>query len=296
MEKAILKTLIYSDIFEYPLTLYEIHKWLIGKKINLRQLEKVLKLSKKVRNKKGYFFLRGKDSLVGKRLRRQKQSLLYIRKVTLIAYLFKIIPWLKLVGISGGLSMENADKRGDIDLFIITSKNRLWLSRLLILGLLSFLGQRRKVTDSLKAASGKICCNILVDTDHLNQQRHDIYTSHEVLQMKVLWQRDEIYSKYLSDNYWVFKFLPNWVASLGVLPPQYPVVRPRLASIAAVMRREPSSASPLALLEILSKRIQLKIMQKPKGMERLEEGALYFHPNDVRDRVLKKYRKRTSKF
>lgn len=48
------------------------------------------------------------------------------------------------------------------------------------------------------------------------------------------------------------------------------------------------------LLEKAAKWFQLKVMQKPQGMERIEEGALYFHPNDIRSEVLRKYREKLS--
>lgn len=46
------------------------------------------------------------------------------------------------------------------------------------------------------------------------------------------------------------------------------------------------------LLEALAKWFQLRIMQKPKGMERIEDGALYFHPEDCRPKVLSEYRQK----
>lgn len=292
MEKAILKTLIYSNIFDYPLTLSEIHKWLIGRKTTPREVEKTLKVLKskrKISSKKDFFFLRGNEQMVNKRIRKAKQSAIYKAKVKVISQFLKIIPWVKLVGISGGLSMENADKRDDIDLIIITSKNRVWLSRLLVLGFLNILGQRRKVEHSLKEASGKICCNIFLEEDNLIQKRKDLYTAHEVLQMKVIWERENIYSKFLEDNDWVFKFLPNWISDR-----QGSFTGSRLVS------SQPHSISshslpPFSLLEILSKNLQLKIMQKPKGMERVEEGALYFHPNDIREYILKTFKEKTQR-
>ncbi len=45
-------------------------------------------------------------------------------------------------------------------------------------------------------------------------------------------------------------------------------------------------------LEKMAKWLQLKIMKKPQGMERIEDGALYFHPNDIRGKVLESYRKK----
>jgi len=40
---AILQTLAYADIFNYPLTLAELHQFLISHKIDSQNLEKVLK-------------------------------------------------------------------------------------------------------------------------------------------------------------------------------------------------------------------------------------------------------------
>lgn len=50
----------------------------------------------------------------------------------------------------------------------------------------------------------------------------------------------------------------------------------------------------LDLLENLAKKIQLKIM-RPSGMERISDRAVYFHPNDVREKILTEYKKKVSK-
>ena len=317
MEKAVLKTLIYSDIFDYPLNLSEIHKWLIGplagraeRKVTPREIEKVLKIlvkKRKIKSEKNYFYLYKSKGIVLKRKRRHKQSEIYKGRVKIIAHMLKIIPWIKLVGISGGLSMENADKKDDIDLILVTSKNRLWLSRLLTLCFLNILGQRRKVDQ--KDVAGKICCNIILEEDNLEQNRKDLYTAHEVLQMKPFMVRDGIYSKYLTDNDWVFKFLPNWVGLVSSSVHKAPFGQ----RTSLWVRSAPKSnsgiesgvrlTSPIALvasdfadfLEGLAKNVQLKIMKKPKGMERIEEGALYFHPNDIREKILNEYQRRISR-
>lgn len=283
MEKAILKTLIYADIFDYPLTTYEIHKWLIGKKTTLRQIEKALqRLSQasRIRYQKGYYFLPRGQQLIAKRQRRHRQSVSYFRKAKLLTAILKVIPWIKLVGISGGLAMDNAQKKDDIDLIIVTSKNRLWTARLLALGLLSLTGQRRKVGQSGKKIAGKLCLNILLEEDRLDQKKRDIYLAHEVLQMRVLWQRDGIYAEYLSDNAWVFKFLPNWTTNLSS--------QPRV--IAQTNHWIPAFAG--MTMEQMAKWFQIKIMKKPIGQERIQDGALYFHPNDIRLQVLADYRSR----
>lgn len=273
MEKAILKTLIYADIFDYPLKINELHKWLIGKKVNLRQIEKALKYQK-------YYYLPKRSGLVAKRKLREKQSMIYFRKAQILSRILKFIPWIKLVGISGGLALNNAAKGDDIDLFIITAKNRLWICRILTLGLLSLLGQRRKRQEKGREIAGKLCVNILLEEDKLEQESKDIFVAHEVLQMRVLWQRDGIYTKYLSDNSWAFRFLPNWL---------------RDGTKNSHNTKYIIHNTFFDIFEKLAKKFQLWYMEKPQGMERIEDGALYFHPQDCRLKVLQEYRKRLAK-
>lgn len=285
MEKAILKTIIYADIFDYPLKAVEIHKWLIGEKAIFQQIEKALERlnqKSKVKNQKDYFFLPNRGGLVRKRQIREKQSKRFLLKAKFSAWFLKIIPWVKLVGISGGLALNNADKKDDIDLFIITAKNRLWLSRILVIFILDFLRIRRKAKMNGKQAAGKLCVNILMEEDKLEQSSKDIYVAHEVLQMKILWQRDGIYSKYLADNGWVFKFLPNWITSERLMIKDLRLKKDHKSLIV-------NHKSTLDYIENIAKWFQLRIMIKPKGMERIEDGALYFHPNDIRPQVLKAF-------
>ncbi len=295
VEKAILKTLIYADIFDYPLTVFEIHKWLIGRKVTLRQVEKTiegLKGKGKVKSQGEYYFLSERDGLVVKRKRREKRSEQYLRKTRILTQILRLVPWIKLVGVSGGLAVENADRSDDIDLFIITGKNRLWISRLLVLGLLSLTGQRRKVGDFGRKIAGKLCINTLLEEDRLAQISKDIYLAHEVLQMRPLWYRNGIYSKYLLDNEWAFKFLPNWVGNA-----RGPATLSLRGALATKQSRLPRELRSLAMtwVEKLAKWWQLQYMSKPQGMERIEDGALYFHPQDIRPKILKLYKQKISR-
>lgn len=298
MEKVILKTLAYGDIFDYPLKAYEIHKWLIGRKASLRQVESALDhlvQSGKCKAQSGYYVLPRRDGLVNRRKRRESQSTSYFKKAQVLTSLLRLIPWIKLVGISGGLAMDNAKKSDDIDLFIITSKNRIWISRILALGLLSLTGQRRKVGENGIKIAGKLCINILLEEDRLEQRNKDIYLAHEVLQMKPLWYRDGVYSKYLTDNEWAFKFIPNWTTSSlrGSRAKSRGTKQSIHPSFGGKTEIATSAFGGLAMtMEKIAKWMQLRIMQTPKGMERIEDGALYFHPNDIRPKVLSEYKSR----
>ncbi|MBI2021435.1 hypothetical protein HYS93_00960 [Candidatus Daviesbacteria bacterium] len=285
MEKAILKTLIYSSLFDYPLKAWEIHKWLIGQKLTLRQVEKgllILIKKGKVKTRSGYYFLPDKKRLVEKRINRQHFSNSLLKKAEKVAKLLKIIPWIKLVGISGNLAMDNASKNDDIDFFIITAKNRLWTSRLMILGLLDILRIRRKKGEKGRKIAQKICVNLLLEEDSLGQSNKDIYLAHEVLQMKVLWQKDDMYKKYLEENSWAFNFLPNWSTVQS------------FSSKTKNKRKfwDFNSKNFINPIEKIFKKLQLSHMGKPKGLEKISNNALYLHPQDYRPFILQEYLQR----
>lgn len=297
MRDAILKTLAYFDCFDYPLKAWEIHKWLTQKKGSLRQTEKVLKKlleEKKIFEYKQFYFLKKRAGIVNKRFKKEKISESRMRRAKIIAFLLKIIPWIKLIGVSGSLSMLSSQKTDDIDFFVITEKNRIWLSRLLLVFIINLTGLRRKRREKILSASGKICINLILESDNLALDKRNIYLAHEMLQMKVLWQRDEIYSKFLHDNNWVFRFLPNWKSGIK----QIQKSKPHALFSGAKSQNHNSkfkNAKIIDWLEKTAKTLQLRIMNSPSGAERIENGALYFHPEDKGIKVLKEYNKKLKK-
>lgn len=284
MEKSILKTLIYYDIFNFPLKAWEIHKWLIGTEASLKQIEKTLrKMDKELRikNQGDYWFLSNRKGLVKDRIEKGRISKQHFRIAKNVSLLFKLIPWVKLVGVSGSLSMMGSSKKDDIDLFIVTSKNRIWISRFFLIFLTSLTGLRRKRREKVLSANGKICINLILEEDNLDQRKKNIYLAHEVLQMRPIWQRDEIYSRFLHTNDWAFKYLPNWKSSIIEIKNQK-----------SKSKNNNLQNGFVDLLEELAKNFQLKIMGNPDKSERIENGALYFHPEDKGVKILEEYKKR----
>lgn len=285
MEKAILQTLIYADIFDYPLKAWEIHKWLIGSKCDLPDVEKGLKrllVKKRIIERYGYFILPGKSKNIRKRIDKERTSQEHMHSARWIVRLFKLVPWIQLVGISGNLAMDNADEYDDIDLFVITQKKRLWISRLSILFILSLLEKRRRRSDSRKSAAGKFCLNLLLEEDQLEQTRKDLYIAHEVLQMRPIWERNNIYSIFLNQNSWAFDYLSNWLTGFQ--------------GYSGTKKKNSSGFKLTDLIETVVSFLQLRYMGVPKSAERVSAMAVYFHPDDMQPKVLSEYAKRIKKY
>lgn len=290
IEKAIIKTLVYSDIFGFPLKGWEVHKWLIGRETNISEVGQGLKRlvkKKRVGEKRGFYYLIGRGGLVNAREKKERVSREFWLKTNMVGRILRLNPWIKLVGVSGGLAMNNVSESDDIDLFIIARRNRVWICRLITLLLLQVIFLRRSKAERGVLAAGKICANLLLDEDRLEQHSNNIYIAHEVLQMRVLWQRGGLYSKFLERNDWVFKNLPNWVGE-SVSGIKYQVLS---------IKKEESKKSKLGdYLEKLARWGQLKIMKQAKGDERISEGRLYFHPVNQEKAVLAKYRDGLKKY
>ncbi len=200
-KQTILKTLHYADIFDYPLTAEEIRKYAV------EPLEDADPTSlSELRGAGGYYCLPGREEIVELRRRRERWSEPKLGKAQRIAGFLKFIPWIKLVGVTGALAMGNSDEEDDIDLMIITSSGRLWLTRGLVVTFLLLTGQYRRANK----IKNRICPNLMLSEKALEFPDRDLFTAHEIVQMKPIFERDNAYQKFLQANNWVKDFLPNW--------------------------------------------------------------------------------------
>ncbi len=273
----ILQTLIYAGIFHFPLNEDELWRYLIADKFySKRALKKALtQVSSVVSYQQGYYMLKGSESIVKKRLQREKISQEKYYKAKKVARLLSAIPTISFIGLSGGVAIHNASENDDIDFFIITYPRALWISRFLLLIVLEFLGKRRKKLG--KHTSNKICVNMLVTQDsmQLPKKRHDLFTAHEITQMVPLFERSDVYKRFFEKNRWTQVYLPN------------------ARAFSTPFFKKPHKNSILLhgalLLEPIAKKIQYWYMKKGITNETISDTLLAFHPFDYRTYSLNKY-------
>lgn len=211
LKKAVLSTLAYADIFDYPLRENEIYRFLLSDiRYQILDVGKGLKELPEVSQKNNFYFLKEREHLVLLRKKRERWSRKRLKIAKQVARWLKIIPTIKMVAVTGALAMENSNKNDDIDLLIITSKNRLWLTRLLAVLLVELIAKRRHPAD--KEVKDKICLNMFLDEGHLKvpEKEQDLFSAHEVCQLKPILDKNGTYQKFLKANLWSKKFLPNW--------------------------------------------------------------------------------------
>jgi hypothetical protein len=286
LSQAILKTLCYSDIFEYPLTAAEIWRGIIEcSNVTMKQCSKVLKNSTSINHKDGLYFLKCREKIVDIRKRRQRIAPEKLAIARRIARIISLIPTVRFVGLTGALTVKNADNNDDIDYFIATVPGLVWTTRLLVTILLELLQVRRHPGD--RNVKNKICPNIFVSENYLAvpDGQRNLYTAHEVVQLQPLADKGNIFQKFIHDNNWVKKYLPNVGKSI-----KYQISGIRYEKIIRIL------IILFQPLETILMYIQLWYMRSKWTREVVERDIIRFHPHDLTGWVLHKYKKRLLRY
>jgi hypothetical protein len=124
--------------------------------------------------------------------------------------LFSLLPTVRLVALSNLIGSHNLRDGSDIDIFIITKENRIWITRLFCAGLMKILRQRP--TPSKKR--DKICLSFYVDTAHLDLSGmttgpDDQYFYFWLAGLYTMYDRGAYHHQLMKDNTWLKDYLPN---------------------------------------------------------------------------------------
>ena len=137
LEKNIIQTLAYFDIFDYPLTKEELYQYVLNtNSVNVKiPYTNFLCLLDKLKGQNvfsynnGYYFLNNRNDIIDSRQKtirileeKMKIAKKGIRKI-------RYVPFVKAVFVCNTVASGFVTEESDIDLFIIVRKNRLWLAR-----------------------------------------------------------------------------------------------------------------------------------------------------------------------
>lgn len=189
-----LKTILYFSIFRYPLKIEEIHGY--TNYVNIAETEKELQhlVDEKILVKVDEFYVYGSDlDSVIKRLRGNLHAKKAIGKANQKAKLIAKFPYVEAVGISGSLSKEYYDNESDIDFFVITKPNKLWICRtLLMLYKKTFLLNSRKY----------FCVNYFISSNQMEIEEKNRFTATE-LKTLIPMHGKTVFEQFYKSNKWV---------------------------------------------------------------------------------------------
>src|SRR3989344_5441279 len=196
---AVRQTRKYAAYFHSHLDNEGLHHWLISEKIVSKK--RLARFPQKLSKRQLH------DIQI-----HQKISKLKIEKAKHIARFLSFFPTIILIAVTGSLAVDNARVDDDLDFFIITRADTLWLTRLIAIPLISIFFKRRKPfaipacrqarrhspflpAGRHGAIRDSVCLNLWLDESALAvpESKRSLYTAHEVLQAKPLFDRGGTY-------------------------------------------------------------------------------------------------------
>jgi len=215
LKSAILRTLAYFDLSNYPLTATEINQWLYQleapKYHELLSVLQEMVSQNQLEEKFGFFYLPNREVVVEERRRSLVISELKLKKARRAVKFISHIPFLRAIFVCNTVAAGSALEESDIDFFIIAQAGRIWLVRFFTNLILRFFGLR---TYGEKQRD-KICLSFFVDTNNLNLSKlqaveDDIHFAYWSFQMLPIYDPGNYWKKFLSANYWIKKYIPNF--------------------------------------------------------------------------------------
>lgn len=194
----------YRDVFNAPVAVHELKKWLCIGNDNINIFEAALEELKReglIFMKDNYLTTADNAELVDLQPGKDNLTTSLIEKGMWLLTLLGKIPFVRFIGISGSLAANNPTlgKSGinkgtvDMDIFMVTSRNTLWL----------FILLERLFTNARKVIKGThfYCFNYVTDESFLEVYNKNFYTATEIVNVKPIVNKN-IYHDFLENNDW----------------------------------------------------------------------------------------------
>lgn len=204
--RAHLRTVFdYFAYFSYAPSFSEIHIF-FPKKISVEMLKRYLE--KEVSDgslipltHKRYFRASGSDVYT------IPQYSIFTKKtinkdIQLYLKVLAALPLVRFVGVTGASAMNGYRAHDDLDLCIVTKKGFMWTTRFFVVLLAKLFG--------IHTRTG-VCLNLFFDEYSLTIPlvKRNSYIAHELIQMKPIIDKDQMYKKFFYSNPWIIQYYPN---------------------------------------------------------------------------------------
>ena len=200
--RELLRKAVYADMYDF---VYRIDEYQAFWKHERSEI--FLALNKGYLRRKGeYLFLPGREQLIEKTQIAKVISNEKIKKTKAGLMPLIKLPWVRMVGITGTVGANNAKLYDDIDIFVITDPNRVWITRAFEIFYFGWFKKQRILLG--KDRKDKFCFNVYMNTAELEvpDSKKTEFGAYQALLVNVIYGED-VYAKFLSENDWIEEVL-----------------------------------------------------------------------------------------
>lgn len=277
-ELAILQSVIYASLFDYPLTLDQLHQSLVGIRADAGAIESWWQqsawLQALVERRDGWYFPAGRRDLIATRARREQLSRALLERDRSLLALVAAMPFVRMVALSGSLAHLNAEGEADLDLFVITAPNRVWAVTVAVLAISRLLGWRKR-----------LCLNYVVSERAMAITPQDLFSANQIIHLRPIIGH-HTFRNFLAKNQFAWDFYPNF-------KPGEPVAAPPSGVRGAIERILSLGIAPL--MERVSRRLYGWHLRRgadrwqSRDQVKLEAECLKLHTSSHRASTLEKF-------
>lgn len=285
-ELAVLRSVIYASLFDYPLTLAQLRATLVDVSADAATVAAWWResafLQAAIEHRDGLYFPAGRADLVGTRTRREALSRDLLEHNRRLIALVSRMPFVRMVAVSGSLAHLNAERSADLDLFVITAPHRVWSVTLAVLAISRLLGWRRR-----------ICLNYVISEQALAIAPADLFSANQIIHLRPI-VGHAVFARFIEANPFVRDFYPNFQPSAFGLQPSAFSFRPS-AEMPRSMIEQLLSFGISPLLEKAARWIYGRHLARKsatwqsRDQVRLEAECLKLHTSSHRAETLRRF-------
>jgi hypothetical protein len=204
LDESVIRTLLYYDIFHYPLKSFEVFRFIELTDVDENQVKRALDgLADDgfIMRCGEYYSIDFDQKHIARRIKGNDKAAQCMALAYRQAKLIARFPFTRGIMASGSLSKDYMDDASDLDFFIVTSPDRLWICRTLLVAFKRIF---------LKNSHRLFCVNYFVDAEHLAIEEKNIFTATELATLLPLYGEHYYRALHRANDSWLKKYFPHF--------------------------------------------------------------------------------------
>lgn len=237
LEQRIISTLRFFDLQDIPLTLLELHKFLLNDIQNIKSgvdvefefldnqnfsagaqagkakagMDEIIfalnnGLHRQIESKNGYYCLPGRASIIDGRLENYLYGFGREKRIKRYLGFLRHLPFVRGAAVGGSQALGQQKPNSDIDLLIITDPKFMWLARTLVSFYFQIFGVRRHQN----ITANRFCLNHYLARPKQVDRERNLYKAMEYSRLRPLVYSQNIAGFQKNNLAWIALFFPNF--------------------------------------------------------------------------------------